>query len=49
MQQTMTTILQNLASQNGAPEDLTLTLVARNGRMQLGPLPLGPAPLLSWP
>ena len=49
MQQTMTTILQNLASQNGAPEDLTLTLVAKNGRMQLGPLPLGPAPLLSWP
>ena len=44
MQQTITTLLQNLASQSGAPEDLTVTLVAKDGRMQLGPLPLGPAP-----
>ena len=46
MQQTITTLMQNLASQSGDPQDLTLTLVAKNGRMQLGPLPLGPAPVM---
>ena len=36
-----------LAAQTGDPEDLDLPLVFANGRMSLGPLPLGPAPRMN--
>jgi hypothetical protein len=36
-----------LAEQTGDPEDLDLPLVFANGRMSLGPLPLGPAPRMN--
>lgn len=36
--------LEVLAAQGDDPATLTLPLVAQNGRMSLGPLPLGPAP-----
>ena len=35
------------AAQSGKPEDLDLPLVFANGRMSLGPLPLGPAPRMN--
>jgi hypothetical protein len=35
------------AAQSGNPEDLDLPLVFANGRMSLGPLPLGPAPRMN--
>jgi hypothetical protein len=39
-------VLAALAAQSGDPADLDLPLVFANGRMSLGPLPLGPAPVL---
>lgn len=39
--------LEILAAQSGAPNTLSLPLSFRNGRMSLGPLPLGPAPRLN--
>lgn len=41
---TLTRGLEVMAEQGGEPEVLTLPLVARDGTMSLGPLPLGPAP-----
>lgn len=47
--QTVETMLASLAQQTGDPEVLNLPLVLENGWMALGPVPLGPAPLLLPP
>lgn len=39
-------MLDMLARQSGDPENLDLPLTFRNGRMSVGPLPMGPAPRL---
>ena len=39
-------VLALLASRSGDPDDLDLPLSFQNGRMSLGPLPLGPAPAM---
>lgn len=39
-------MLQVLAEMNGAPEHIDATLTFSNGRVLLGPLPIGPAPSL---
>ena len=46
VRQTWENVLAALASQSGDPSNLDLPLTFRNGRTSLGPLPLGPAPLL---
>lgn len=46
LQQTVETMVQNLAEAGGDPEVLNLPLVFAGGRMSLGPLPLGVAPRL---
>jgi hypothetical protein len=46
MQQPVTSVMAGLASQGDEPDVLVLKLVAKDGRMDLGPFPLGPAPLL---
>lgn len=47
--QTVETMLASLAQQTGDAEVLPLPLVLENGWMSLGPVPLGPAPLLLPP
>lgn len=47
MQQPITGMLTGMASQDGDPAGLDMKLVAKDGRMQLGPFPLGPAPLMA--
>jgi hypothetical protein len=47
--QTVETMLAGLAQQSGNPDVLKLPLVLQDGWMSLGPLPLGPAPLLVPP
>jgi hypothetical protein len=44
---TLANMFALLAGQSGKPEDLDLPLVFANGRMSLGPLPLGPAPRMN--
>ncbi|SEO13046.1 hypothetical protein SAMN04488103_11296 [Gemmobacter aquatilis] len=44
--QAVESVLVQMETQSGAPGVLTLPLVMRNGRMMLGPVPLGAAPLL---
>ena len=46
---TVETMLGNLAQQSGDPEVLKLPLVLTGGWMSIGPLPLGPAPVLLPP
>ena len=46
---TVETMLASLAQQTGDPEVLKLPLVLEDGWMSLGPVPLGPAPLLVPP
>jgi hypothetical protein len=46
---TVETLLAGLAEQTGDPEVLKLPLVLEGGWMSLGPVPLGPAPLLIPP
>jgi hypothetical protein len=47
--QTVETMLDGLARQSGDPEVLKLPLILEDGWAALGPLPLGPAPLLLPP
>jgi hypothetical protein len=44
---TIENLLAALAAQDGDPETLVVPLAFANGRMTLGPLPLGPAPRLN--
>lgn len=44
--ETVTRAMELLAQQDGSPEVLDVPLVFANGRMSLGPIPLGPAPML---
>lgn len=44
--ETVTRGMELLAQQDGTPEVLDVPLVFQNGRMSLGPIPLGPAPVL---
>jgi hypothetical protein len=44
--ETVTRAMELLAQQDGTPEVLDVPLVFQQGRMSLGPIPLGPAPLL---
>jgi hypothetical protein len=46
---TWTSMMELLASQGTDPDRLELPLSFQNGRMSLGPIPLGPAPLLALP
>ena len=46
---TVETMLGNLAQQSGDPEVLKLPLVMKEGWMSIGPLPLGPTPVLMPP
>ena len=46
---TVESMLANLAQQTGDPEVLKLPLVLQDGWMALGPVPLGPAPLMLPP
>ncbi|MGA0541170.1 DUF2125 domain-containing protein [Neotabrizicola sp. VNH66] len=46
---TVTNLLRALAADGGDPATLTLPLVLQGGQMSVGPLPLGPAPLLVPP
>lgn len=39
-------VLEQLAARSGEPDSIDLPLVMQNGRMMLGPVPLGAAPLL---
>ena len=39
-------VLEHLASRSGEPDSIDLPLVMQQGRMMLGPMPLGPAPRL---
>jgi hypothetical protein len=47
MQLPITNMLTGMASADGDAKALDLKLIAKNGRMQLGPFPLGPAPMLA--
>lgn len=47
--QTVETMLEGLARQTGDPEVLKIPLTMQDGWMSLGPLPLGPAPVLMPP
>lgn len=49
LSQTVQNMLAALANEGGDPAVLKLPLVLADGRMSLGPLPLGPAPLLLGP
>lgn len=44
--ETVTRAMELLAAQDGTPDVLDVPLVFQNGRMSLGPIPLGPAPKL---
>jgi len=44
--ETVTRAMELLAAQDGTPDVLDVPLVFRQGRMSLGPVPLGPAPFL---
>lgn len=44
--ETVTRAMELLAQQDGTPDVLDVPLVFQNGRMSLGPIPLGPAPML---
>lgn len=44
--ETVTRAMELLAQQDGTPDVLDVPLVFANGRMSLGPIPLGPAPML---
>jgi hypothetical protein len=44
---TVTRALELLVQQGNDPSVLTLPLAFQQGRMSLGPLPLGPAPFLN--
>ena len=44
--ETVTKAMELLANQDGTPEVLDVPLVFSDGRMSLGPIPLGPAPSL---
>ena len=44
--ETVTRAMELLAQQDGTPEVLDVPLVFQNGRMSLGPVPLGAAPYL---
>lgn len=44
--ETVTRAMQLLAEQDGTPDVLDVPLVFQQGRMTLGPIPLGPAPFL---
>jgi len=46
---TVETMLEGLAKQTGDPEVLKIPLTMQDGWMSLGPLPLGPAPVLIPP
>jgi hypothetical protein len=46
---TVETMLEGLARQTGDPEVLRIPLTLQDGWMSLGPLPLGPAPVLMPP
>ncbi|PZR00702.1 MAG: High-affinity K+ transporter ATPase chain B [Cereibacter sphaeroides] len=46
VQQTWENMLAALASESGNPDDLDMPLSFQRGRMMLGPLPLGSAPVL---
>jgi hypothetical protein len=46
---TVETMLEGLAKQSGDPEVLKIPLTMQDGWMSLGPLPLGPAPVLMPP
>lgn len=46
---TVENMLKAMAQQGGKPDVLTLPLILEKGRMSLGPLPLGPAPLMVPP
>lgn len=46
---TVETMLDGLAKQTGDPEVLKIPLTMQDGWMSLGPLPLGPAPVLTPP
>ena len=45
----LTRALEVMAEQGGTPDVLTLPLTAKGGRMSLGPLPLGAAPIWQAP
>lgn len=47
VQPTWENMMTVLAQQSGNPDVIDLPLVFRNGRMSVGPLPLGPAPRLN--
>ncbi|MBA3911306.1 MAG: High-affinity K+ transporter ATPase chain B [Rhodobacter sp.] len=49
LSQTVQNMLAALAKEGGDPAILKLPLVLAEGRMSLGPLPLGPAPLMQGP
>lgn len=49
LSQTVENMLGALAKETGDPDVLKLPLVLNEGRMSLGPLPLGPAPMLLAP
>jgi hypothetical protein len=49
LSRTVETMLEGLARQSGDPEVLKVPLVFQEGWMSLGPLPLGPAPVLLPP
>ena len=44
--QTLESGLSLIAQMNGNPQTLDVPLTFRNGRTLLGPIPLGPAPVL---
>lgn len=44
--ETVTRAMELMAQQDGTPDVLDVPLVFQQGRMSLGPIPLGPAPLL---
>ena len=43
----LTSGLQAMAQSGGNPDELTLALIFKDGRMSFGPVPLGPAPRLN--
>lgn len=46
VEETVTRAMELLAQQDGSPDVLDVPLVFAQGRMSLGPIPLGPAPFL---
>ena len=46
---TVENMMAAMAKQGGTPDVLKLPLTLASGRMSLGPLPLGPAPMLLPP